>query len=410
MIRKLQIGFGLNPKICEIFGLASFLLLTFLLDAGADEPSVKEEGEDSAVSSWPMHRGGPQLSGRAAVKIADAIELVWTFDTGQSVYSSAAIEDRRVFVGSNSGKVHALDLKSGEELWSFSTGGPVEATPCLIEGIVYVGSSDSVFYALDAASGELRWKFQTSDRILGGANWTRIPEFSSNLILFGSYDGSVYCLDAVKGDALWKYSTGSFVNGTPAILSGGRAAIGGCDNFIYVIRIKDGEPLEKVDTEAYIAGSIAVFEGKGYLGHYSNAVIAFDTDTADILWTYNSGSFPFFSSAAVTSTNVLIGGRDRLLHCLDRDSGRSVWTFQTRGQIDSSPVVGEERVVFGSNDGRLYAVDLSNGGEVWSYEVGAPLVSSPAVVDGWIVIGSEDGKVYAFRGKALRPAERDQGG
>jgi outer membrane protein assembly factor BamB len=81
---------------------------------------------------------------------------------------------------------------------------------------------------------------------------------------------------------------------------------------------------------------------------------------------------------------------------VDRKTGRKIWAFPTRDDIDGSPVIAGEKVVVGSLDGRLYIVDLNDGKELWSYEIGAPLFSSPAVDGGIIVIGSDDGRIYAF--------------
>jgi outer membrane protein assembly factor BamB len=85
-----------------------------------------------------------------------------------------------------------------------------------------------------------------------------------------------------------------------------------------------------------------------------------------------------------------------MLHCVNRADGKSVWSFPTRGKVDSSPAVCGDKVVVGSDDGRLYVVALNSGKELWSYEIGRPIDSSPAVADGRIVIGSDDGSVYCF--------------
>ena len=81
---------------------------------------------------------------------------------------------------------------------------------------------------------------------------------------------------------------------------------------------------------------------------------------------------------------------------MNRADGKPVWTFQTRGKVESSPVVAGDRVIVGSDDGRLHVVSLTDGQERWNYELGQPVQSSPAVVDGHIVIGCDDGYVYCF--------------
>ena len=93
---------------------------------------------------------------------------------------------------------------------------------------------------------------------------------------------------------------------------------------------------------------------------------------------------------------MLVGGRDKRLHCLNRSDGRRVWSFAARGKVDSSPVVCGDKVAVGSDDGRLYLVSLNDGQLLWSYEIGQPIDSSPAVAGGKIVIGCNDGNVYCF--------------
>ena len=115
-------------------------------------------------------------------------------------------------------------------------------------------------------------------------------------------------------------------------------------------------------------------------------------------WTFHDRDFPYFSSPAVTPEFVVFGGRDKRLHCVKRADGQAVWSFATRGKVDSSPVVCGDKVIVGSDDGRVYVVSLETGKEVWSYEVGQPIESSPAVAHGKVVIGCDDGGVYCFGG------------
>lgn len=84
------------------------------------------------------------------------------------------------------------------------------------------------------------------------------------------------------------------------------------------------------------------------------------------------------------------------LHCVERDTGERLWTFQTQGEVESSPVLSIDKVLVGSDDGRLYLVALADGKELWNYEIGAPIKASPAIARNRVVIGAEDGFVYAF--------------
>ena len=220
------------------------------------------------------------------------------------------------------------------------------------------------------------------DKILGGANHAKAPDGKGECILIGSYDFSLHCIEAATGKVIWKAATDNFINGSPAVLPTGEVAFGGCDSLVHVVKISDGKEARQIETEAYIASSIAVKDGIGYVGNYGNVVVAMDLRGGETKWKFHDKDFPYFSSAAVTADRVLIGGRDKRLHCLERATGKPAWEFQTRGHVDSSPVVCGDAVIFGSLDGRLYCVELADGKQRWAYDIGAPITGSPAAADG----------------------------
>ncbi len=355
-----------------------------------------------ALADWPMHRGGPELRGIAAMSAPAKPEPLWTFKAGKPIKAAAAVAHGQVFFGDDGGTVHALALSSGKETWTFKTLGSIEATPLVLDGVVFVGSSDATLYALDTATGALQWKYETGDKVLGGANHAKNPNGAGTWLLIGSYDSSLHCVDAATGKAVWTHATDNYINGTPALLPSGEVLFGGCDSYIHVLQLADGKELRQIESDAYIASSVAIADGIGYVGNYGNLVLAIDPKTGAIPWKYRDRNFPYFSSAAVTNDRVVIGGRDKRLHCLDRATGVAAWTFQTRGQVDSSPVVCGDSIVVGSEDGRLYCVGLADGKQRWAFDAGSPITASPAASDGLILVGAEDGNFYAIG--ALAPA------
>jgi outer membrane protein assembly factor BamB len=262
--------------------------------------------------------------------------------------------------------------------------------------MVVVGSSDGKLYALDAETGKPRWKYATEDKILGGANAAPAPGGRGTWIVVGSYDDRVHCVDAATGKAVWTFETENYINGTPAVADG-QVIFGGCDGILHILRLADGKPIRAIPAGEYIAGSVTVDGRYAYLGHYGNAVICADLTTGKIVWTYRERAFPYFSTPAAASDRIVIGGRDRQLHCISRRDGKGLWVFRTRGKVDSSPVICDGKVIVGSEDGRVYLVSLADGKELWSYLIGKPVMSSPTIADGLVLIGADDGMVYAFQ-------------
>ena len=57
------------------------------------------------------------------------VKNVWQFDGDATAAASPAVEGRRVFFGDGSGKMRALDLKTGAVEWESATQGPIYSTP-----------------------------------------------------------------------------------------------------------------------------------------------------------------------------------------------------------------------------------------------------------------------------------------
>ena len=52
-----------------------------------------------AADEWPQFRGNPQLTGVSTGTVPGALKLLWTYDAGEGIQSSAAIVDGTVYVG-----------------------------------------------------------------------------------------------------------------------------------------------------------------------------------------------------------------------------------------------------------------------------------------------------------------------
>jgi outer membrane protein assembly factor BamB len=339
-----------------------------------------------------MFRGNPRLWGTSVAELPQQLELGWTYHAEESIESSAAIAGGVAYVGSQDGNLHAVDLATGKARWRYKTQGPVgESSPCVADGTVYVGDLDGVFHAVDTATGAPRWTFKTDQEIKSS------PNAAGDRILFGSYDGHLYCLSKA-GKLHWKVRTEGPVHSTPAI-DGRRTFVTGCDEVFRALDLDTGQELFSVPLGAYTGASPAVRDDAVYVGTFGNEVVRLDLGRRMLRWTYRPASqtFPFYSSAAIASDRIVLGGRDKLVHCLDRATGQALWTFTTRARVESSPLVAGARVFVGSNDGRLYALDLATGKKVWEFTAGAPVSASPAAGGGALVVGSQDGALYCFR-------------
>ena len=364
-------------------------VLCSLLSAFCLLPSVA--AQDTPADNWSQFRGNHSLTGVSQSTLSNNLKLLWTYEAGDSIESSAAIVGRTVFVASQKGELASLNLDNGSVYWKFSTGAPVgESSPTYSAGVVYIGDLAGWLNAINAADGKKLWAFKTGSEIKSS------PVVVGDRVLIGSYDQHLYCLSARNGSVLWKVRTDGPVHATPGV-SGGTAFITGCDEVFRAIRISDGAQLFQIASGAYTGASPALLGGAAFYGTFNNDVVMVNLAQRRIAWRYQhpQRKFPFYSSAAVTATRVVVGGRDKMVHGLNA-SGSAAWTFATNARVESSPAIAGGRVYVGSNDGRFYVLNLANGAKVWEFNAGAPLSASPAIASGRLIIGSQDGRLYCF--------------
>jgi outer membrane protein assembly factor BamB len=142
------------------------------------------------------------------------LSLSWSYTTGNQVYSSPAVVNGVIYVGSLDNNVYALNAASGAQLWSFTTGNQVPSSPAVANGVVYVGSYDSNVYALNSSTGAPLWSFTA------GSGVGSSPVVADGVVYVGSFDGNVYALDAAGGAKLWSFTTGGAVFSSPAVANG----------------------------------------------------------------------------------------------------------------------------------------------------------------------------------------------
>jgi outer membrane protein assembly factor BamB len=366
------------------------LLIPFLL-AVFMAPTVSES---QTADQWPQFRGNSRNTGVSPASLSEPLKLLWSYDAGDVIESSAAIVDGTVYVGAGGGDLLAIDLATGKLKWKYQIGEPIgESSPAVWGGLVFIGDLAGVFHAVQARDGRKVWTYKTGGEIKSS------PVLVGDRVLIGSYDGDLYCFQARDGKTVWRFRTDNFVHGTPAVIDG-VAYFAGCDEIFHGVRVTDGREVFKLPAGGNTAASVA-FDGQtAFFGNFNNEVVSLNLRTRRQAWVYShpTRQFPFYSSPAVAGGKVVIGGRDKMVHCLDAATGKARWTFATRARVESSPLLAGGKVYIGSNDGRFYVLDLETGAKRWEFQAGRAISASPALAGGRLVVGDHQGRIYCFGG------------
>jgi outer membrane protein assembly factor BamB len=171
--------------------------------------------------------------------------IVWTVAGRNMFQSQAATDGTRFFVGGWDNDFRCIDAASGKQLWtiplgrksaeSFSPYAPAIASPAVGDGKVFISTNDGILHALDIKDRREIWRI----------DWLKMG-YSSPLF----HDGRVYCAlsdegktfmaDAASGQIKWIADTGSVIYDSSFAFGGGRVFIGCVNGVLNCINAGDG--------------------------------------------------------------------------------------------------------------------------------------------------------------------------
>jgi outer membrane protein assembly factor BamB len=258
----------------------------------------------------------------------------WVFDAVTLIEFPPAVKDGLAVLGTNSGRVFALDVDTGGVVWETRQKGYIAATPAIAGDTAYVASMDGMLSAYRLSDGRARWRFST-----GGSPVETSPLVVGDTVYVGTWSGRLFAIDARRGRLRWSAGVPGAIKGSAA-LAGDRVVV----------------------------------------GDYAGNVHAFGARTGAKRWTYTGGR-RFYGGPGVSGDTVVIGDVGGAVVALDAATGAQRWRASTGGSyVYSSPAIAGGRVFIGSYNGRFQALDLRTGAVRWSFDAGGRISGSATVV------------------------------
>lgn len=236
----------------------------------------KTDGTQQWETDIPaLGRGAPTLvdgtlyvprQGELYALDASTGNIQWSFETDGGIYSSAAITNDTVFVGSRDNYLYALNAENGELVWDKNTRSDIQGAPVVWEETVFVANSGGAVYALSTETGDEKWRFGPV-----GDRFHTSPIVDGEQVYFGSVDRSFFAVSIDDGEEQW--SKEFHTNAPPIII----------DDIVYttdgrsllVVDSDTGTIIEEVETDGGALQSPAVYEGRLFAGDYRNNFYAF---------------------------------------------------------------------------------------------------------------------------------------
>jgi outer membrane protein assembly factor BamB len=172
----------------------------------------------------------------------------------------------------------------------------------------------------------------------------------------------------------------------------------------------------------YANAAVHLYERK-LLAGTSSALFALRPDSGEILWSfcpYGNEGESIYSSPSAHDNRVYIGDRRGYLHCLDAESGKTIWKKLTsrarNASVNSTPILLGGLVIVSTNARTAFAYSALSGKLEWQQKLDGPSSFGPlahqdsvlAVSNSLYVLNSRTGKLRRrFSWSGLRPKEAD---
>ena len=324
---------------------------TYQVSDGIDTSNISsviiKVGSSSSASQWHQYANGPQHTGYVEGIIENlVVEEAWTkIITGQA--QAPVINNGILYLiensYSNSGKLYALHLKTGQTIWKRSYPSAYSTNPpTYYEGSIYFQrgnhSSDSQLYSVNALNGETNWKAPFA------AQWEsyKAPTIVNGKVYVngGSY-GGMYGFDANTGSQLFFANLAQEDEWTPAYYDNhlytwteGRLTKHDADSGILI------SSLDIIDD--YRAGTVAIDSGIGFVTA-SNKLFAVDLVNMEVLWERD----------ALSNVNVTPLVANNLVYVRSPFSSQGILVYDFSGQLintyNATQTLGYQSPIANSN-------------------------------------------------------------
>ncbi len=439
-------GMRLNPA--EMRAVAEYVTGKTLQAESFDPasgrcPVQKPMAEISAGprwTDWGIDLSNRRFQPRAMAGLTSSdvpkLKLKWAFGFPETshAWSQPTVAGGRVFVGSQGGRVFALDAQTGCIRWSFLATGPTRTAIVIGDwpgrphaALAFFTTIPGWLYALNAETGEQVWKVRVEDHLstrLTGSPvvykdrlYVPTASFEEGMSVSASYDcctfrGSLSAFDVSTGRRIWQTV---LLRDPLAVLKtgpNGRRLLGPSGGSSWSSPVID--PARR---------AIYLTTGNGFSGPpqpLTDAIVALDLETGRVRWSRQVGQDIFvpgcgrpgntnfscpaengpdadFGSAPILvhlsgrKDLILAGQKSGTLWAVDPDQqGKVVWHYQAAptdagefgavvwGQAadDNNAYVPVSNIQDAAHAGGLHAVDLATGKRRW-YAPPPPAICVP---------------------------------
>lgn len=330
-------------------------------------------------------------AGQNLTDLSRPLQVRWLFKAEEVTNLTPAADDERAYLPLSNGTIVSVRLSDGALVWRSDIGGTLSAAPAVDNRNVFVASESlptpksvypqatGVMRALSRQSGLTSWMRTLPSPARGTVH------LNGQNLLFTSSDGRLYALKKETGEIRWiKYNSSPF--STVHLLDEKTLYASDTYGDILSIEAENGNTLWRYRTRKALRAPVAVYGNMVYAGTSDGFVYAIDRLTGRLRWRVRTGAA--IQAVLAGERWVLATSLDNFVYCLSPPNGAKVWKRQLAGRVTAPPLVVNNYVLLAPLVGdECVVLNLEDGKKVNSVYVGednnteaAPLLRADALL------------------------------
>ena len=280
----------------------------------------------------------------------------WVYEGESGEESPSVISAVRDIAIVLDGDLIAVSAIGGRERWRFGLDGGLRSVPHYDGRLLYVGTDRGKLYALDPDDGTERWRVELPERdgdSESASSRLLTVETTADLVFaWDSEEGTFYAFETDDGTERWRVQTGQNTYWLPGIVRSDTVYLND-GNTLRALSVTDGTERWRFDAESQLNWIPRAVSGTVYVGS-ENRIYAVSVAEGRERWRSAATTFPV---GATDDTFVATGLGDSI-HGLSVDDGRVRWRYDLEESLVSSPRVHDGSVYFGTESGTFGVISV----------------------------------------------------
>ena len=113
----------------------------------------------------------------------------WIRPMGSTIHSTAAADNEKLYVPTESGLLHALNNQTGERVWIYDARPLQLSSPTIIENTVLITDDKGHLHSVNKETGEQQWRMKLAQNV------TSTPVVADGVLYLASKDGNLYAFE-----------------------------------------------------------------------------------------------------------------------------------------------------------------------------------------------------------------------